>query len=256
MRSLCLIFVLPTLAAITVSEHLFTADDFANHPAANTSLATFRDIRKTMHQGKQFSTFHGYVHILSVAIQLINASKILEIGSYCGASVALMLGEPLVKTLVSVDIAQPACRGVLAQNIVKFNVFNTDVKQITGNSRESHIQQQVFSIFEANSVDIIFIDGDHFYPRPDFELYQHLLRPGGFLVWDDYGHHKNVIAHVNDISKDNNGCYHSIGTPRNIAKANNFPSADQSEADVGPPMDLSNEFIMQKRFNCTEWWPI
>jgi predicted O-methyltransferase YrrM len=243
------IIVLTMFVGMVENFELFTANDFANHPAMKSSLHRMREIHRDMHRGENnASTMHYHIHILAVAIQLLNASNVMEIGSFCGGSAALMLGEQCLHNLVTIDMVQPQCQGILSKNIQKFNVHNINVTQIYGDSRNLVVREKVFSIFPPNHLDLLFIDGDHFYSRPDFEYYQHLVKPGGLIIWDDYGHHRNVIAHVNDIARDNNACFHSIGSPPNTVGAT-FIGSDAISSK-------SNEFIMQKRYNCTTWWPI
>jgi len=231
---------------------LFTAGDFENHPAMNSSLDDFVQISNTMHKLPWRASFHTYVHIIAVAIKLVNASTVLEIGSYCGATIALGLSVPSVRHFVAIDMrpnnSPPNTHDIIRQNIEMFNVHNTTVDFIGGNSRDEHVRNAAFAVLPKHSVDVFFIDGDHFYPVPDFEYYQHLLRPGGLLIWDDFGGHPKVVFHVMNIALKNNDCFHIIGQLRNVAGANYLDNGA-----VASP--VSNEFIMQKRWNCTNWWP-
>jgi predicted O-methyltransferase YrrM len=224
---------------------LLTNADFENHPAMNTSLDNFNQIMNKMHKLGR-GGFHTYVHIIAVAIRLLNATTVFEIGSYCGATIALGLSVPSVRHFVAIDMRPnnrpPNTHDIIKKNIELFNVHNTTVDFIGGNSRDEWVREAAFKALPKHSVDVMFIDDDHFYPVPDFEYYQHLLRPGGLLIWDDFGGHAQVIFHVTLIAQK------IIGCPKNVAGANMLE-------DGNNPAPISNEFIMQKRWNCTNWFP-
>jgi hypothetical protein len=119
--------------------------------------------------------------------------------------------------------------------------------QVTGNSRSKETIARVQSLFPTqHSVDFFFIDGDHVDCAPDFHLYQSLVRPGGVIMFDDY-HDRRVKKSVKTILSNSTvrKCYHILGPPLNVAKASTLGSTN------APPL-LSNEFIMQKKFDCAE----
>jgi hypothetical protein len=168
-------------------------------------------------------------------------------GSYCGASLILELSVPTVDTLVSVDLKAHRNRDtpkVISQNAKKYNVNGANFHQVTGNSRDKDIIARVFDIFPKKNVDFFFIDGDHVDCRPDFYRYHSLVRPGGIIMFDDYIDMRIKHA-VKSIFKNNTirKCYHTLGTPVNVAQATSFGSKEL-------PSEFSNEFIVQKKFNC------
>jgi predicted O-methyltransferase YrrM len=234
-------------------KKLLTAEDFENHPAMNATLKTFYEIERTMAREPNRGSFHSYVHIIAVAIKLIKAKTVLEIGSYCGATIALGLSVPSVKHFVSIDMRpnnkNPNTHDIIRKNIKTFNVNNATVDFIPGNSRDESVRTECFKKLKKHSVDVFFIDGDHMYPVPDFEYYEHVLRPGGLMIWDDFGGHQKVEFHVRRIAEKNKKCYNIIGQPKNNVGAKYL--------DAGAvPSWLSNEFIMQKRWDCTNWSPL
>ena len=109
------------------SKHppLLTAADFENHPALNTSLQSFLEIERTMHRAGPRASFHSYVHLIEVGIRLLNAKTVMEIGSYCGATIALGLGVESVDHFVAVDMRpnnyNPNTHDIIQANIEKFN---------------------------------------------------------------------------------------------------------------------------------------
>ena len=68
--------------------------------------------------------------------------------------------------------------------------------------------------FAPRSIDCIFVDGNHLFEgvQEDIALYAPVLRPGGFLVFDDYyGDFPGVIAAVDGLGFRNNLTIHRVG---------------------------------------------
>ena len=155
---------------------------------------------------------------------------------------------------------------IIRQNVHKYNINNATFHQFTGSSRDETIIKGVMDLeilqkpsnsntnSETNSetggdmdvglVDFLFIDGDHFNLTPDFTIYQKLVREGGIIMFDDYGHHKNVIWHVNKLIKSSgfSHCYHIIGQVYNYANATHLNQPNLH-------FEYSNEFIIQKKYH-------
>jgi len=55
-----------------------------------------------------------------------------------------------------------------------------------------------------NKIDIAFIDGAHsyFYVKSDTENILKILKPGGIILWHDYGSVLDVAEYLNELSKD------------------------------------------------------
>mmetsp|Transcript_9054 Transcript_9054/g.16992 ORF Transcript_9054/g.16992 Transcript_9054/m.16992 type:complete len:207 (+) Transcript_9054:1-621(+) len=202
-----------------------------------------------MYRIKERASFHSFVHIIPTVLELIHAVNVLEIGSYCGASLILELTVPSVQHLVSVDLKAHPTRdtpGTIAKNVQKYNIHGATFNQVTGDSRDKEIVSRTHEIFTSASktVDFFFIDGDHRDCAPDFYLYHSLVRPGGVIMFDDY-YDKRIQRSIKSIlSKPSiRNCYHVLGTPLNLANASTLKSTN-------PPPLLSNEFIMQKKMDC------
>jgi len=63
--------------------------------------------------------------------------------------------------------------------------------------------ENVVDTFEDNSVDVVFIDGDHSYEAVlrDLKNYYPKVRPGGIIAGDDY-HEEEVQAAVKEFQKN------------------------------------------------------
>lgn len=133
-------------------------------------------------------TFHFHYHILSDIASLYNKEQVLnylEIGCYGGGSASLMLQRPFTN-VVSIDLGGPITQEVAEANVSKLNVHGNLFTYVKGNSQNNETKNKVKSLIPI--VDILFIDGDHSYNGVlnDFNLYNDLVRPGGYIVFDDY----------------------------------------------------------------------
>lgn len=134
----------------------------------------------------QGNTFHHHNHILYDLRDLLGkTSKVyMEIGTFNGGSLSLMLQNPLPTTLYCIDPLNhmPNQKEVLVNNLCKFNKYNHKVHIIQKLS--DHAIQDVSHV----TVDILYIDGAHDYNsvKQDFIKYEGLVTTGGFIVFDDY----------------------------------------------------------------------
>jgi len=161
-------------------------------------------------------TFHHHYHIL-YDILLPENPVYLEIGCYAGGSSCLMVQKPNI-TVIAVDLGQPINESVAKSNVTKLNQLNNEFHYIKANS---HLEETVDRVKRiADSVDLLFIDGDHTYygVLTDFKLWAPLVKPGGYIVFDDYNDHvysPEVRVAVDEIVR-NTTEYDLIGTLENI----------------------------------------
>ena len=87
-----------------------------------------------------------------------------------------------LKVAMSIDMKQPEKGGVSPQDQLtinlgtsEFNPYGARIYQITGNSRGQALVNTVTKqLLAPGSVDLLFIDGDHFNPQADFDNFQNL----------------------------------------------------------------------------------
>ena len=103
---------------------------------------------------------------------------------------------------------------------------------------------------EGFACDILFVDGDHSYAqvRADWDAYRGFVRPGGFLVFDDYG-----MADSTDVKRAVDGVVLSLAQE---ARERALVGAEASWSVWGqlantararpPEMALNNEFILHR----------
>jgi len=199
------------------------------------SLDLVVNISATM-EGK---TFHHHYHILyDIAKLYPDDYKLtyLEIGAYAGGSACLMMHRPNT-TIISIDLGWPVDPEIVLKNVWNFNKHGNSYSYIKGNS--SHID--TISRVKDINVDILFIDGDHSYfgVWNDFLNYSNLVKPNGYIVFDDYNdfeHSPMVKSAVDHIANQLHNDYEIIGTFKNIHNAKGLENTNQ----------LGNCFVIKK----------
>jgi len=87
-------------------------------------------------------------------------------------------------TLISVDLSQTIEKRILFRYIKK---EKQKIYLIQGDSHSIETLRKIEVILRDNSVDFLFIDGDHSYEevKKDFEMYSPLVRKGGIIAFHD-----------------------------------------------------------------------
>jgi len=135
-------------------------------------------------------TFHHHYHILwDIREQFYADTPVtyLEIGTYAGASAALMLSYHKPTFAYSIDVGTPIPQKTCEENISPYIRPGSTHTYLKGNSKNKNIRDTVSKVL-SNAVDILFIDGDHSETAValDFFNYAPLVKQGGFVVFDDY----------------------------------------------------------------------
>ncbi len=139
-----------------------------------------------------------YYGIASQQIRENNFKKVVEVGIGYGVHAKEMLDNTELEHLYLVDPSIPYEGDLFSKDILNnLNGFNNLLKNIYINlenhsHRYTHFRQPSISItnyeIPDNSVDLVFLDGDHSYDAvsKDLPFWYAKLRPGGFLLGDDY----------------------------------------------------------------------
>jgi predicted O-methyltransferase YrrM len=157
----------------------------------SSSLDMLRDINKRIEE----RNFHEQTHLLYDIANTIDSDKIVycEIGSYVGSSASLMLENKKVDKVVCID----------PLNLDKSHFQGAKGQEQTLRANLSPYENSRYAIFKNYSsdvsvlehfrqnnleVDILFIDGDHSKRAvwKDFLNYKEFVKPGGFIIFDDY----------------------------------------------------------------------
>jgi predicted O-methyltransferase YrrM len=169
-------------------------------------------------------TFHHHYHILYDIANSYSKDYLLtyvEIGCFAGGSACLLLQRPNTK-VISIDLGYPIPKEIVYQNVENLNIFNNNYYYLQGNSQTHEVVNSLKNI--TNHIDILFIDGDHSYQGVinDFLLYENLINPKGYIIFDDYNDIQcspQVKIAVDDIISTIKDKYKIIGTLPNIYEA-------------------------------------
>lgn len=132
----------------------------------------------------------------------LNVNSFIEIGSLYGWTLQHFIHYANEgSTAISIDLpvrkfVGPGDWRVQKQEHNYKNVWPVWAKQkkcklylIADESQKMETQQMVNDILKGNSIDFLFIDGNHTYSgvKMDFEIYSKLVRPGGIIAFHDIG---------------------------------------------------------------------
>jgi hypothetical protein len=195
--------------------------DLLELSTTNVSLSTLRLIRGTMSE----RNFHEATYILYDIRTLLGDRpvKYLEIGSFTGTSSSLMLKHPFKTHVTGVDpcvLDESFFRGTLSQEqTIRKNLMASEKKGCAHTSPwRLRVGYSPHALPLNESFDIIFIDGDHSTTGvwTDYKNTLPLLRPGGYMVFDDYvdPYSPHVRPAVDSIAQTTDLV--PIGTPPNI----------------------------------------
>lgn len=124
---------------------------------------------------------------------------IVEIGTASGATL-LLWARVAKKRVISIDLPGGIHGGGYAEKKGRlFKEFvhdrpDVELTLIRASSQDTCTRQQVETILSHDTVDLLFIDGDHRLEavRRDFELWRDLVRPGGTIVLHDILPHHRI----------------------------------------------------------------
>lgn len=200
-----------------------------------------KDIVENIVQTMEGQTFHHHFHILYDILTSIKKNRLnyLEIGSYCGASGALVLSHQKKIDGFFIDTFSEAPISMVMRNLEKYKNKDSQYKFIVGDSKSSEIISETRRI--VNDVDLFYIDGEHSFEGcvSDFLNYVDLVSSGGYVVFDDYHdvYHSPQVKHAVDfiVSEYLFNQFEIIGTFRNSL------SAKPTE------MIFNNQYILRKK---------
>ncbi|HTR37112.1 MAG TPA: class I SAM-dependent methyltransferase [Bryobacteraceae bacterium] len=155
----------------------------------------------------------GEVMTLCAIAQFLGARKIFEIGTYDGnTTLNLAANVPDDGRVTTVDLPQNWDRQFVYN--VPNNHWNVTDRnrigiQFQGTKYESRIRQVLGDSAKLDwtqldgPFDLIFIDGCHYreYVKADTENALRNIRPGGVIVWHDYGDIKDVSRVVDEAAR-------------------------------------------------------
>lgn len=198
-------------------------------------------------------SMHLHYHFIWDLISNLKKDEVtyLEIGCYSGGSASLALSHWKKTTGFSVNIGHHEYLpiGYLKSAEKNVNRFKNPISSFVLIEGDSHSEETISLVTKkikesSNSLDILFIDGDHDYNGviEDFLNYSKIVSSGGYIIFDDYldwvysPRVKHAVDNiVNNIIGEE---YDILGTPN-----------DQFGARVGYPLPggKNNCFVLRKK---------
>jgi predicted O-methyltransferase YrrM len=198
------------------------------------SLASLNTLRKI---AASVATFHHHAHILlDIAQQVYDMKEpvtYLEIGCYAGATACLML-QRASTSVITVDNGIVVDRATALANMTRFNVNRNHFYYVQGHSRSYEIVAAVMERCKGR-VDILFIDGGHTFRdvSADWMVYEGLVAPGGFCVFDDYNDPESPDVHAAvDAIMETAARWEAIGTLKNDLGANGLEGTQKGNCYI------------------------
>ena len=138
------------------------------------------ETQKLSNSGMQISPEQG--QLMAMLVKLVNARKIVEIGTFTGYSSTVMaLAMPEDSQLIAFDISEEYTR--TDRIFWKKAGVDQRVKLVLGNAKES--LKNFLQAGEQESVDLAFIDADKSSYAEYYECCLKLIRPGGLILVDN-----------------------------------------------------------------------
>ena len=138
------------------------------------------ETQKLSNSGMQISPEQG--QLMAMLVKLVNARKIVEIGTFTGYSSTVMaLAMPEDSQLIAFDISEEYTR--TARRFWKKAGVDQRVKLVLGNAKES--LKDFLQTGEQESVDLAFIDADKSSYAEYYECCLKLIRTGGLILVDN-----------------------------------------------------------------------
>lgn len=124
-------------------------------------------------------------------VKILKPRAILEIGTGPGGLTQRFC--ELAPRVVSIDLPSGSSTGSSAEACTERNLAlraaHPGFRGILGNSHDPGVWRQVHEALEGYflSVDLLFIDGDHYYEgvKKDFMDYRWVVSPGGWVAFHD-----------------------------------------------------------------------
>lgn len=240
---------------------LLKPEHILNHFDYNTSQSSFVYMVSLMARptdARWQPSMHSGIHIIRPLLDLLCSRRsrhrgmkrcvYLEIGAFCGASLALALSYPGTSRAIGITMPHPKTNSALQRNARCFNVHDAGVHLVLDFSTTERAVNLTRDALQGDSVDLILMDGPSLTAdvAHDFQYYvREFLTPGGVVVLDDYYPENRKAAADTMASKYCPDQFSCIGQLPNQARATCLPGAPACDRSV--VAKLSNEFLMQRK---------
>jgi len=128
---------------------------------------------------------------LAEFVHNLNPKVIVEIGTKNGGTF-MVWNEVTKAQTISIDLVDGIHGGVNKEKTISRNnnfkkLYGDRCSFIEGDSHNQSTLDTLSKLLNGKLIDFLFIDGDHTYEgvKQDFEMYKHLVRPGGWVSFHD-----------------------------------------------------------------------
>lgn len=128
----------------------------------------------------------------------LKSDVIVEIGVFSGGT--LYAWSHFARTVIGIDKAPGGPESIYLSNGQPRDEHGAI--PIIGDSHDPATLAALTECLAGQQIDCLFIDGDHTYEgvRQDYEMYSHLVRPGGLVAFHDIvTHAEHVDCHVDQL---------------------------------------------------------
>ena len=211
--------------SITSNDVITQIEDYFNKGYAEKSIETI------IHESYYLGMVQNHKEILEASefFKSLNVKNFMEIGTDQGGTFAIWskLSEDGIR--ISVDMPHGQF-GRADYDEYKRDEYlkslGSNVHMFWGSSHDYKMLEDVNNIIGDIQLDFLFIDGDHTYEgvKQDYEMYKHLVKPGGWIGFHDIKDtefHRNANCRVdilwNELEGakkefiDHSSCYGGIG---------------------------------------------
>lgn len=218
-------------------------NDIKNHPQLTEAKHSVNLIDQGMIGRVALNEKHQATHILLIIRNLmgVECKKVLDIGTLWGGSIITMMQHKSPAYFVSIDmfngfykdltgfdidptVGKTNTIELVTKNIEQYNQHGHKYKLVKGSSHDKKIIDEVHSLL-SNSVDLLFIDGDHTKAGviQDWNDYSGLVSKNGVVVFDD--HWSGELSHhgwKNKSHWEEPERMDVVGAYKEISKTQNF----------------------------------
>lgn len=151
--------------------------------------------------------------ILCALAKHLKAKKIVEIGTFKGNTALNLAVNTAPDALIYTVDMPPDWGGKMEIKVPGLKVNVSDGSRIGSHFHNSEYAGKIIQIFSDSAsldwgrfplpLDLVFIDGchDYAYVQKDTDNALRSLRPGGLIVWHDYGMYDDVSRVVDETSR-------------------------------------------------------
>jgi predicted O-methyltransferase YrrM len=168
---------------------------------------------------------HHKIVILHIICKLFRIETYLEIGVHNGSSMSYIVSEEQTKKCYGIDLFDDTISRYSHDNLMLNNSYqnilnnniNSQINLIKGNSFDKTTITELENKINKESVDLLFIDGDHTYEgiKNDFINYYKFVKKNGFIIIDDYEpNYPDIVKFVDEYIK-NNDLFDMVGVFEN-----------------------------------------